>query len=97
LHSVADAQYRHAECKDGLGSPGWLGIGHGFGTSRKDDAPGAERPNFVIRNVPGVDLAIHTQLAHAPGEQLRIVGAEVEDQDPMRMDVRKPGSWGLLW
>jgi hypothetical protein len=28
-----------------------------------------------------VDLAVHVQLAHAAGDQLRVLGAEVEDEE----------------
>ncbi|MFO0450989.1 MAG: hypothetical protein ACK52I_20410 [Pseudomonadota bacterium] len=42
-----------------------------------------------------MDLAVHADLAHAARDQLRVLRAEVEDQDPVRVDVlRQPGSRG---
>jgi hypothetical protein len=34
-----------------------------------------------------VDLAVDAKLAHAARDQLRVLRAEVEDQDPVRVDV----------
>jgi hypothetical protein len=34
-----------------------------------------------------MDLAVHARLAHAARDQLRVLGPEVEDQDPVGMDV----------
>jgi hypothetical protein len=31
-----------------------------------------------------MQLAVHTRLANAPGDQLRYLGAEVEDEDPVQ-------------
>ena len=36
----------------------------------------------------GMDLAVHAALAHAARDQLRVLRAEVEDQDAVRVDVR---------
>jgi hypothetical protein len=34
-----------------------------------------------------VDLAVNAELAHATRDQLRVLRAEIEDQDPVRVDV----------
>jgi hypothetical protein len=38
-----------------------------------------------------VDFAVDAQLAHATRDQLRVLRAEVEDQDPVRVDVGRSG------
>jgi hypothetical protein len=43
-----------------------------------------------VVDVPRQDLAVHADLAHAARDQLRILRPEVEDQDSMGVDVRRP-------
>ena len=45
----------------------------------------------LVAAVPGQDLAVDADLAHAPRDQLRVLRAEVEDQDPVGMDVGRSG------
>jgi hypothetical protein len=59
-------------------------------TSREDDAGGPPLAHFVVADVPRKDLAVHPELAHAPCDQLRVLGAEVEDEDARGVDV---GAW----
>src|SRR5437867_3603921 len=42
----------------------------------------------VERQLEGVDLAVDAQLAHAPGDELRVLRAEVEDQDHFDLGAR---------
>jgi hypothetical protein len=42
-----------------------------------------------------VDLAVDAELAYATSDQLRVLRAEVEDQDPVGVDVRLAGR-GML-
>ena len=43
------------------------------------------------------------ELAHAAGDELRVLRPEVEDEDPVGVDVghgnhlSRPGSWALPW
>ena len=48
---------------------------------------GAECADVVVAHVPGMDLAVDADLAHAPRDQLGVLRAEVENQDPMGVDV----------
>src|SRR4029077_12195280 len=95
LHAVADAQYRHAEFKHGLRRARRILIGHRFGTTGEDDATGAEGAHLGLGDVPGVDLAVHPELAHAARDQLGVLGTEVEDQNAVRMNVRVGGRGGI--
>jgi len=43
--------------------------------------------DLVVRDVPRKDFAVDAELAHAAGDQLGVLGAEVEDQDARGVDV----------
>jgi hypothetical protein len=36
-----------------------------------------------------MDFAIHAELAHATRDQLRVLRTEIEDQDPVGVDVAR--------
>src|SRR5690606_21610844 len=59
--------------------------------ARQDDAfrtPGGDLGRVVV---PGPDLAVHPDLADAAGDQLGVLGAEVQDQDFVAVDVLEHG------
>ena len=87
LHAVADAEHRHAGLEHRRGRARRLGVGHRLGAAGEDDAARAERADVGVAHVPGVDLAVDARLAHAARDELRVLGAEVEDQDPVGVDV----------
>jgi hypothetical protein len=39
-----------------------------------------------------MNLAVDPALAHPAGDELGVLRAEIEDQDPVRMDVRRQAS-----
>src|SRR5262249_30304792 len=94
LHAVADAEHRHAEREHRRRCPGWVGSGHRFRAAGEDDAARAEGAHRRLTHVPRMYLAVHPELAHPPGDQLRVLRAEVEDQDALRVDVRVRGCIG---
>ena len=51
---------------------------------------GANARTVGVAHVPGMDLAVDAAFADAARDQLRVLGAEVEDQDAVRVDVRRP-------
>ena len=69
------------------GTRGGSAVGHRFGAAGKDDALRLEFADRGIRDIPGMHLAVHAELAHAARDQLRVLRAEVEDQDPVGVDV----------
>ena len=73
------------------GARGGAVVGDGFRAAGEDDAARAESADGGVTGVPREDLAIDADLAHAPRDQLRVLGAEVEDQDPVGMDVGRGG------
>ncbi len=88
LHPVADPQHRHAELEHRGRRGRGARDGDRFRSAREDDAAGAEDPDLFLARVPGMDLAIDTQFPHPARDELRVLGPEIEDQDPVGMDVR---------
>ena len=81
LHAVADAQNGNALLEHRLWRlAGLLVIGRQV-AARKDDALGAEIAHEGVGYVVGVDLAVDLGFPDPPGDQLRVLRAEVEDQD----------------
>src|SRR5262249_2206673 len=58
-----------------------------LGAAGENHAARGERTHLRVTDVPGVDLAVDAELAHASGDELRVLRAEIEDQDAMRMNV----------
>ncbi len=81
LHPVTDAQHRHTGRPHRRRRARRVSGGHAFRASGKDDAGGCELGDERGRHVVGMNLAISVELAHAPRNQLRVLGAEVQDQD----------------
>jgi hypothetical protein len=48
---------------------------------------GVEARNFRCIDIASVNLRIHAEFAHATRDQLRVLRAEIEDQNPVRMNV----------
>ena len=46
-----------------------------------------EHADLALLHVPGMDLAIDAGLAHAPRDQLGVLGTEIQDQDAVGMYV----------
>ena len=81
LHSVTDAQDGNSEMKDGpihLGSV--LAVDAG-GPPAENDSLGAESQNLPCGHGVRDDFGIHLCLADPPGNDLGILGPEIEDQD----------------
>jgi hypothetical protein len=66
-------------------------FGGRFRAARQDDALGAVGGDLGRVVVPGPDLAVDPELADAAGDQLRVLRAEVEDQDLVAVDVGHEG------
>ena len=94
LHAVADAEHRHAELEHGVRRARRHVVRDRLRAAGEDDAARAEPADGVVAAVPGQDFAVDADLAHAPRDQLRVLRAEVEDQDPVGVDVGR-GSAGM--
>ena len=81
LGAVADAQDGHAEFID-AGVDAWGTVYVDRGRPTTEDDPGrCPRGELLSRQVVGDDLAIDIGLAHPSGDELRVLGPEVDDQD----------------
>src|SRR5689334_6589410 len=81
LHAIADAQYGYTELEHGLrrmrraariGRRMPAGQNHAFRS---------EAANETVAHIPGMDLAIDFALTHTARDQLRVLRAEIENQN----------------
>jgi len=80
LHAVADAEHRHPEVEQGLGHRGSALVIDRLGPAGKDDAARCEGPDRLQLHIEGMQFAIDMGFAHPPGNELGILGTEIEDQ-----------------
>ena len=81
LLSVADGEDRQAFGEDRLRRPRAPRLRHRGRTAREDHRLGIEARKPILRLRERHDLAIDASLAHAPGDELRHLAAEVDDED----------------
>lgn len=87
LHAVANTQHRHIQVKHGLRSARAVGFVDRLGAAGKDDAARVEFADRFIVHVERVQFAVHADFAHAAGDQLGVLGTEIEDQDAVSVNV----------
>ena len=80
LHAVADAQNREVALEQRGVDRGGAVLVHAARPARQDDAPGVRTRHLAPVAGARVNLAVHVQLPHAPGDELRVLGAEIEDE-----------------
>ena len=86
LHAVADAQHRHPELEDAGVEVGRARLVDARRPAGEDDPDRVARAQLLDRRVVRQELREHAALAHAPGDQLRVLRAEVEHDDrPLRL------------
>ncbi len=84
LHAVADAEHRNAQIEQrGVRGRG-VRIVDGAGAAREDDPRGGKGADPLDVSRRRVDLAVDVSLADPPGDQLRVLRAQVHDQDALR-------------
>ena len=91
LHPVADAEHRHPERINRRRGARRIGVGDRLRAAGKDDATRCKVAHLLVRDVPGMNFAVHTALAHPAGDELRVLRAEVEYQYPVCMNVGNAG------
>ena len=80
LHAVANAQNRNAQIKNtGIGLI--IGFVNGIRTAGEDNAFRVESFDFFQRHVERMQFAVNVGFAHAAGDQLGNLRAEVENKD----------------
>src|SRR6185436_10310374 len=95
LHAVADAEHRHAELERRLGSLAGRFLVSRHVAAGEDDALCAEAAHEVVGDVVGMDLAVDLGFANPPGDQLRVLRPEIEDED--LLVATRPGNSGPPW
>ena len=81
LLAVADAEDRQAAVEQHLRRAGAAFVGHAGGRARQDDALGLQPVRTPPRRRERGDLRIDPRLAHAAGDELGHLAAEIDDQD----------------
>jgi len=81
LHAVADTQDRHAELERRLGRLARFLVVSRQVAAGEDDALRAEAAYESVAYVVRMDLAVDLRFAHPPGDQLRVLGPEIQNQD----------------
>jgi hypothetical protein len=89
LHAITNAEHWHTELEDTRWRSGRRGFCNRLGTPGEDHAVRAPAAHRRLLHVPGVNLAIHAELAHATGDQLRVLGAKIQDQDAVGVNIRR--------
>ncbi len=82
LHAVADAEHRHALRPHGVGRARRIALGHAVGPAREHDALRCEAPHEIVADVVRMNLAVDVRLAQPARDELRVLRAEIENQDP---------------
>src|SRR5215813_6524014 len=86
--AVADAEDRHAHLEGDLRRPRRSDLRHRGWAAGEDDGLGREFRDLLRLGVEGHDLAIDPRLADAPGDQLRDLAAEIENQNTVAHGCR---------
>ncbi len=81
LHAIANAQHGHAQIPHGLRRAQFVVFVSAAVAARENDALGRELAHESIAHIARVNFAVHLRLAHAAGDELRDLGAEVEDEN----------------
>ena len=81
LRAVAYAEHGDAQLKYLLVAVRRGGVIHAVGSAGEDDADGRDGAYLLRAYVAGAHDGVHRALAHAPGDQLLILPAEIQNQN----------------
>jgi hypothetical protein len=84
LLAIADAEDRHFQIEHLPWRARRLGAGNRGRAAGEDNGAGTEVSDPRRIGVEGHDLAVDAAFAHPPGDELRDLGAEIEDENPIR-------------
>ena len=85
LETVADAQHRDAEAEDGRVAFRGVGLVYARGAAAQDDARGRGGADLFRRGLPGDDPAVDVEFADTPGDELAVLGSEIQHENGFRM------------
>ena len=87
LDAVADAQDRHPQFQDLRVEARGIGLVDAPRPPGEDDALGVKLADLLHGHEVGVNLAVDLEFPNPPGDQLGVLGAEIQDQDFLLMGV----------
>ena len=91
LGAVTDPEHGNAEVVDpGVERRRTLDV-HALRAARQDDRRRGALFHLSGRDAVGNDLGVHLQLADAPGDELGVLGTEVDDQHGVAIDEVRAG------
>ena len=88
LHAVADAEHRHTEVEDALLAPWRTLVADARWAARQNHPRRPAGGQLAERRVEWEDLRVDLELAQAPGDKLRVLGAKIEDQERLMSHAR---------
>ena len=100
LHAVADAEHGNLRIPHGFRREGCIFLQHRLGAAGQNDAFRIERGHIGVADIPGMYFAVDAELANTARDELRVLRAEVEDEDAVGVDVLlRRSDWILvrLW
>ena len=77
----------HARRKGFLRRLGTFGVVHRFRAAGQNDGLRRKTLDLLPVDIAGVDFRIHTEFAHAARDQLGVLGAEIENENSVRVNV----------
>ena len=87
LDAVTDAQDRDPQGEQVRVHAGGIPVVDAPGASRQDDGLGGKLLDARKRHDVGVDFAVNLKLPHPPGDELGVLGAEVQDEHFFLMGI----------
>src|SRR5687767_6577052 len=81
LHAVADPEHRRAEFEDARRALGRAFLRHALRAARQDDAGRIFLAQRLDRRVEWQDFGVHGELAQTTSDELRVLRAEIQDED----------------
>ena len=97
LHPVAEAQHRHAQRRGIRRRPGRVRLVDALRTAGKDDARRVPSPDLLGRGVRRKDDGEHPGVPNPSRDQLRVLAAEIEDDDRARPGLRRAHAALTFW
>jgi len=87
LHAVANAEHGHAHVEHFLGRFRTFDVVNRFGSAGENHGLRREALDLLRIDVARIDLGVHAEFTHAASDQLGVLGAEIEDQNAIVMNV----------
>ena len=94
LHAVADAENRDTTVKQPFRRPRTAQLSYRLRTACKNNPLRIELIKLVIGDIERFDLTVNADLANTAGNQLGVLGTEIENQDAVVVDVLGHGVLG---